>query len=231
MKLVLLAALLGGLGVGLGCSHEAKPVVPPDEHPPLPPASPVGYLVDDASELKLSDDQLGKIREIDDALGAKLATYESELRNGEPVPGNNAPPAPRGLSVRGGASQVTQGGDMVGTPVGGAPMSGMPMAGGPLNNGNVNPGTISPPTETTKTYVVTGETVTRIHRARARDTREAIGRALALLDATQRVIARRVLTEHGVNPETGEVSEAAGAPGARPEDNPLTPIKQQPGEP
>ncbi len=232
MKLVLLAALLGGLGTGLGCSHEAKPVVAPDEHPPLPPASPVGYLVDDASELKLSDDQLSQLRDIDGALGTKLASYESELRNGEPVPGNNAPPAPRGLSLRGGASQMSQGGDMIGaTPVGGAPMSGMPMAGGPMNNGNANPGTISPPTETTKTYVVTGEAVTRIRRDRARDTREAIGRALALLDATQRVIARRVLTEHGVNPDTGQVSEAAGEPGAKPEDNPLTPFKQQQGEP
>jgi hypothetical protein len=100
------------------------------------------------------------------------------------------------------------------------------MAGPPGGN---NPGTMSAPTETTKTYVVTGETVTRIRRARAHDTREAIGRALALLDATQRVIARRVLDEHGVNPDTGVVSEAAGAPGAKPADNPLAPLKQ--GEP
>lgn len=233
MKLVLLAALLGGLGVGLGCSHEAKPVVAPDEHPPLPPASPLGYLVDDASELKLSDDQLTKLHELDDALGAKLATYESELRNGEPVPGSNAPPAPRGLSVRGGASGINSandpmGGPTMGTPVAGTSMAGAPMPGGPMHN-NSNPGMITPPTETTRTYVVTGETVTRIHRARARDTREAIGSALALLDATQRVIARRVLTEHGVNPDTGEVSEASGVPGAKPEDNPLAPIKQ--GEP
>lgn len=220
MKLLLLTALLGGLGLGLGCSHEAKPVVAPDDHPPLPPASPVGYLVDDTSELKLSDDQLTKLHEIDDALGAKLATYESEMRNGEPVPGNSGPPPPRGLSFRGGGGTTNS----AAGPIGGT-TGGMPMAGPPMGNGN-NPGTISPPTETTKTYVVTGETVTRIRRARARDTREAIGRALALLDATQRVIARRVLDEHGVNPDTGEVSEAAGVPGAKPADNPLAPLKQ-----
>jgi hypothetical protein len=38
-----------------------------------------------------------------------------------------------------------------------------------------------------------------------------------------------VLTEHGVNPDTGQVSEAAGVPGGKPADNPLAPIKQ--GEP
>jgi hypothetical protein len=207
MKLLVLAALLGGLGIGLGCSHEARPVVAPDEHPPLPPASPVGYLVDDAGELKLSNDQLGKLREIDDALGSKLASYESELRNGEPVPGNPAAPPSRGLTLGGGAATTQATG-----PAGQTPVS-----------------TQGAPTETTKTYVVTGETVTRIRRARARDTREAIGNALALLDATQRVIARRVLTDHGVNPDTGEVTEASGVPGAKPADNPLTPIKQ--GEP
>jgi hypothetical protein len=205
MKLILLAALLGGLGGGLGCSHEAKPVVAPEDHPPLPPASPVGYLVDDTAELKLSDDQLGKLREIDGALGTKLATYESELRNGEPVPGNSAPKPP-GVNFGGGTSSTN-----------------------PANGATGNAANMTPPVETTKTYVVSGETVTRIRRDRARDTREAIGRALALLDATQQGIARRVLTEHGVNPDTGQVSEAAGVPGGKPADNPLAPIKQ--GEP
>lgn len=208
MKLVLLAALLGGLGVGLGCSHEAKPVVAPDEHPPLPPASPLGYLVDDAGELKLSDDQLAKLRELDDALGAKLATYESELRNGEPVPQGDPTP-PRG-QLNGGA--IAQGSRAQGS-VGDVPFAGVQTG---------------PPVAESKTYVVRGETITRIHRDRARDTRAAIQRAFALLSAAQQTIARRVLTEHGVNPDTGVVTEGS-EPGARPADNPLTPIKQ--GEP
>jgi hypothetical protein len=209
MKRLVLAVLLGGLGIGLGCSHEAKPVMAPDDHPPLPPASPVGYLVDDSSELKLSDVQLGKLREIDDALGARLASYESELRNGEPVASNSAP-AKSGTNFGGGVSNTQANGQPGQNPVNGT-------------------STATVPTSTSKTYVVTGETVTRIRRARASDTREAIGRALELLDATQRAIARRVLTDHGVNPETGVVTEAAGVPGARPSDNPLAPIKQ--GEP
>ena len=225
MKRLVLAMLLGGLGIGLGCSHEAKPVVAPDEHPPLPPASPVGYLVDDAGELKLSNDQLGKLREIDDALGTKLASYESEMRNGEPVPDKSAPRSRGGMDVRGGSSQVDQAvGGMAGAP-GGTPTAGPPVGAAAA----ANPSMYSPPVATSKTYVVTGETVTRIRRARASDTREAIARALELLDATQRAIARRVLTDHGVNPDTGVVTEASGVPGAKPSDNPLAPIKQ--GEP
>jgi hypothetical protein len=199
MRLVLLAALLGGLG--LGCSHEAKPVVAPDDHAPVPPASPIGTLVDDATELTLRDDQLAKLRQIDDELGAKLATYESELRNGEPVPQGDPQPSRGGMDVRGAAIHTDPSG---------------PGAAVPLP---------SPPVETTKTYVVTGETVTRIRRDRARDTRAAIQRAFALLGAAQQTIARRVLTEHGVNPDTGVVTES-GEPGARPADNPLAPIKQ-----
>jgi hypothetical protein len=212
MRLVLLAALLGGLGLGLGlglgCSHEAKPVVAPDDHAPVPPASPIGYLVDDATELTLRDDQLAKLRQIDDELGAKLATYESELRNGEPVPQGDPQPSRGGMDVRGAAIHADPNGTADAVPLNGAQMA--------------------PPVEQTKTYVVLGETVTRIRRDRARDTRAAIQRAFAVLSAAQQTIARRVLAEHGVNPDTGVATEG-GEPGARPADNPLTPIKQ--GEP
>jgi hypothetical protein len=214
MKRVLMAVLLGSVAVGLGCSHEAKPVVAPDEHPPVPPASPIGYLVDDAGELQLRDDQLTQIRQIDDELGAKLATYESEIRNGEPVPQDiNPKPGPRnGMDV--GASGAGQ--NQAHGPVGEAPVNAAGMGTGMAH-------------EQSRTYIVTGETVTRIRRARAKDTRAAIERALGLLDASQKPIARRVLTDHGVNPDTGEVHEASGVPGAKPDDNPLAPIKQ--GEP
>lgn len=205
MRLVLLAALLGGLGIGLGCSHEARPVVAPDEHPPVPPASPVGHLVDAAAELKLSDDQLAKLRQIDDELGARLSTYESELRNGEPVPQGD--PTPPRSTVNAGA--IAQGIQPDG-PVGSVPFAGVQTG---------------PPVVESRTYVVRGETVTRIYRDRARDTRAAIQRAFALLGAAQQTIARRVLTEHGVNPDTGVVTEGS-VPGTKPADNPLTPIKQ-----
>src|SRR5215831_15544578 len=81
--LVLAAAVvLAGFELGLGCSHDPKPtVVEPAGPPPLPPASgtPIGYLVDDAGELKLSDEQLTKLKAIDDDLAAKLAVLDAQL--------------------------------------------------------------------------------------------------------------------------------------------------------
>src|SRR5215475_7016174 len=81
--MVLIAAVvLGGFELGLGCSHDTKPtVVEPAGPPPLPPASgtPIGYLVDDAGELKLSDEQLTKLKAIDDELANKLASLDAQL--------------------------------------------------------------------------------------------------------------------------------------------------------
>lgn len=58
---------------------------------------------------------------------------------------------------------------------------------------------------------------------RARDTRDAIRRALAVLDDAQRAIALRVLTDRGVNPDTGETT--GGEPGAPPARGDLAPLK------
>jgi hypothetical protein len=211
MKLVLWA-LLAGVGVGAGCSHEARPVVAPAEHPPLPPASgsPIGHMVDDAAELALRDDQIARLQQIDDELGAKLAEHETEQRSWEPV-GPTRPDAPRGLGFRagGGAATVDQ--------------RGLPMGSFPANGG----ATGFPDGEPPKQLVIRGETIERAHRDRDRDTRDAIRRALAVLDVAQRVIARRVLRDHGVDPDTGETT--SGQPGARPPGDDLTPIKQ--GEP
>ena len=207
------AVALAGLALGPGCSHEAKPVVAPPERAPLPPASgsPIGYIVDDASELKLSDDQLAKLREIDDALGAKLAASETALRTGEPVPRDNRPDAPRGLGfyAAGGNATVDQHGVPLVTPVhGGA-------TGFPAENAQ------------SRQVVIPGPTIDGIYRDRARDTRDAIRRALALLDDAQQAIARRVLTEHGVDPDTGQTT--GGEPVAPPAGGDLAPLK--PAEP
>ena len=61
-----------------------------------------------------------------------------------------------------------------------------------------------------------------IDRDRARDTRDAIRRALALLDDAQRAIALRLLTDHGVNPDTGETTGGEPVP---PASNDLAPLK------
>jgi hypothetical protein len=187
-------------------------VVAPAERPPLPPASgsPIGHLVDDAAELALRDDQIARLKQIDDELGAKLAEHETELRSWEPV-GSTQPDAPRGLGFHAGGGTAT------------VDQRGLPMGSFPANGG----ATGFPGGEPPKQLAIRGETVDRVDRDRDRDTRDAIQRALAVLDVAQRVIARRVLRDHGVDPDTGATT--SGQPGARPPGNDLTPIKQ--GEP
>jgi hypothetical protein len=208
MKLVLWA-LLGGLAVGAGCSHEARPVAAPAERPPLPPASgsPIAHLVEDAAELELRDDQLAALQQIDEQLGAKLAEHETELRSWEPVPPAHSD-APRGLGFHAGAGAAT-------VDEHGLPMGSFPAHGGARGFADG---------EQPRQLVIRGETIDRVHRDRDRDTRDAIRRALAVLDAAQRVIARRVLHDHGVDPDTGETT--SGPPGAQPPRDDLTPIRQ-----
>lgn len=212
MKLVLWVALLGGVAVGAGCSHEARPVVAPGERPPLPPASgsPIGHLVEDAAELGLRDDQLAELKKIDAELGAELAEHETEQRSWAPA-GTSDPDAPRGLGFRAGGGTAT------------VDQRGHRMGDLPVNGGATGFADGEPP----KQLVIRGETIDRAQRDGVRDTRDAIRRALAVLDAAQRVIAQRVLRDHGVDPDTGE--PIRGEPGARPPRDDLAPIK--PGEP
>lgn len=61
----------------------------PGELPPLPPASgtAVGYLVDASGELKLRDDQLAKLKQIDSSLAVRNSEIDAQLRQLEkPAP-------------------------------------------------------------------------------------------------------------------------------------------------
>jgi hypothetical protein len=60
--------------------------------------------------------------------------------------------------------------------------------------------------------IIPAATVNHVNQQRARHVRDAIRRALGLLDAGQQATARRVLTEHGVDLDTGQV--IGGDPGA-----------------
>ncbi len=65
------------------CHREAQPTHPkPGDLPPLPPASgtPVGYLIDSAGELKLRDDQLKELKDLDASLAARDAEIDTQLR-------------------------------------------------------------------------------------------------------------------------------------------------------
>lgn len=107
----MLRATLCALVLLVGCHKDVDP--PPmhpkeGELPPLPPSSgtPVGYLIDNASQLKLRDEQLAKLKAIDTSLAAKNDEINTQLRiiekpavepegpAGSPAPHhNNAPGA------------------------------------------------------------------------------------------------------------------------------------------
>ena len=77
------------------------PIMQPQEGelPPLPPASgtAIGYLVDNSSQLELTDDQLTKLKEIDISLAARNDVIDTQLRAiekpaEEQAPEKGAPP-------------------------------------------------------------------------------------------------------------------------------------------
>lgn len=64
------------------CSQDPKPIMAPGEVQPLPPASgtPIGYLLDNAGQLKLDGDQREKLQAIDTSLSARNESIETQLR-------------------------------------------------------------------------------------------------------------------------------------------------------
>lgn len=182
ITVVLAVAVAAAPWFGFGCSHDVKPAVQPDEHPPLPPASgtPIGYLVDDAGELKLSDDQLAKLKAIDEDLAARLEVLDGELRGSSPAQSssNQTGMRRRGGGRRGGGRRGSMGGAGAGSGSGSGARS--------RPTGGSSPGKLAHATE-----------------ARATDVRAAIDQALAQLDVVQRVIAKRVLADHGVDLDAG----------------------------
>lgn len=98
-----------------GCSRDGRPTTIPsaNETPPLPPASgtPVGYLLDNSSTLKLSGDQYEKLRQIDASLSAKNDAIDTQLREietpeAEAPPDKNAPPPVRPPNMAPGAAPM-----------------------------------------------------------------------------------------------------------------------------
>src|SRR5262245_8702588 len=112
----MLRAMLVALLVMTGCHHDTDP--PPmhpkeGELPPLPPSSgtPVGYLLDSATQLQLRDDQLKQLKEIDQSLAARDAEIDTQLRiiekpQEDPEVPKGAPP-PRHNNAPGAAVKAT----------------------------------------------------------------------------------------------------------------------------
>lgn len=104
--------LLAGL-VLVGCHREPQPMTPKEgELPPLPPASgtTIGYLVDNATALKLRPDQLDKLKEIDTSLAARNDVLDTQLRSlvkPDEEPAQKGQPPPRHNNAPGAQVKVT----------------------------------------------------------------------------------------------------------------------------
>jgi len=191
-------AALAGAGVGAACSRDATPAtqpVGPEEPPPLPPASgsPIGFLLDDF-RLSLRDDQRSQLHTIDSELAAKLTNLESIMRNtgSAAAPGEESRGGVNvGASRENGSNDVQQ--------VGG-------------HDNGASGGAISAQAAAENAAIRK-----RVPEVRAHNVRDAIARAFAVLDPPQRDIARKILVERGVDPDTGKF-EAQGEPGAVPRD-------------
>ena len=82
MRFLFVLALASAFASG-GCHHDPEPTHPkPGDLPPLPPASgtPIGYILDSAGDLKLRDEQLSKLKELDASLAARDEEIDTQLR-------------------------------------------------------------------------------------------------------------------------------------------------------
>ncbi|MEO6775528.1 MAG: hypothetical protein ABI467_21385 [Kofleriaceae bacterium] len=171
------------------CHHEPDAVVPddPSAQPPLPPASgtPIGFLIDDATELHLRDDQVAKLRDIDSSLAAQLEVIDSQTRAANKPAEEAATPASSGGGRHGGRHSGM--GGMGGMGGGG---TGAPRGGGGRHRRGGGAGSGSPSN---------AALVGRLGDERTTDVKDALERAFALLDPAQQTGAKKVLTDHDVD--------------------------------
>jgi len=161
------------------CHHDAPaPKTASDEVPPLPPSSgtPIGYLVDASGQLHLTDDQLGKLRDIDTGLAAELEQLDAQSRSANKPQNPDASQAP----MRGGRH------------------GGMRMGGGGMGRGRHGGGSGSGSGSGSASPAVQAS-IARIEDQKRADVKDAIGRALALLDDRQRAAAIKLLSDHDVD--------------------------------
>src|SRR3954447_19940406 len=91
-RMRVLLALLVAVTVGsvAACEHPQQVIEPPGQ-PPLPPSTgtAIGYLIDAKVEIALRDDQVEKLKGLDDGLAADNGQIDAQLRQiekPEPAP-------------------------------------------------------------------------------------------------------------------------------------------------
>jgi hypothetical protein len=211
-----LLGLLVSAAASLACHHDTDPPahLEPGEVQPLPPSSgtPVGYLVDDAADLKLSDSQLDKLKEIDSVLANQLDEIETQLRSYNPPPSagsNNSHMVGRRGGRMGGGGM---GGGGMGGPSGGGMGGG---GGGGHRGGGAGSGSGSGASAPPPRYAAD---IGKLTEERAADVRDAIAQAMAVLDPVQRVMARKLLDERGIDTDAGRPVAGSAAHGSGADD-------------
>ena len=81
LRMMWLTLALSTASLG-ACHNDPKPIMAPGEVQPLPPASgtPIGYLLDNAGQLKLEPEQREKLQALDTSLSARNDAIETQLR-------------------------------------------------------------------------------------------------------------------------------------------------------
>jgi len=180
VKLTALLAPLLVVGSALAACGGSSAPAPhdPADRPPLPPASgtPIGYLIDDAGELHLRDDQLTQLRQIDTSLAAELDVIDTKLRGASAKPEDSAAPPQQAMGGRrgrrggmGGGGGHHRGGGGNASAAGGAAPHGDPAA------------------------------ADRLTQERRADVKDALTRAFGILDPAQQPAAKKILEDHDVD--------------------------------
>jgi hypothetical protein len=172
MKRLLLALMLAACGGG-GSSATAPH--DPADRPPLPPASgtPVGYLVDGATDLHLRDDQVTKLKEIDSTLSSELDEIDTKLRSASPPPPQASASSSQGMGMGGRGGRRGGGGRH---------------RGGGGGNGSAAPVQHGDPAA-----------ANRLSEERREDVKHALEQAFAILDDDQKPAAKKLLQDHDVD--------------------------------
>ncbi|HTR53292.1 MAG TPA: hypothetical protein VMJ10_21500 [Kofleriaceae bacterium] len=172
----------------LACHHDAPPAQEPTDKPPLPSASgtPIGFLIDGAGELRLRDDQVVKLRDIDTSLATELDALDTRLRAA------NKPQDQGSGSQQGGRVHMHGGG------MGRNGMGGRNRTTGQGSGSGSH----------------TAALANGLSDQRAADVKEALHRAFEVLDADQREGAKKILSDHDidVDDDTAAAAMPAGPP-------------------
>lgn len=159
-----------------GCSHGGSGGTPaakdPNAVPPLPPSSgtPIGILLDEQTRLHLRDDQVAKLRELDQGLAARNEKLDSDVRSSAGP--QHDPTTMSNPAMGGGRHGGRHGGGRHG---GGA---------GPANHPPQGPDSA---------------VAAKADSERVANVKDALEKAFAILDEAQRPEAQKLLGEHGVD--------------------------------